>query len=102
MKLKNDAVVSRRQFVNGMTAGLAVAFVSPAALGQQGRPQGQPGQQASGPVGSLQGPSQSRKQAALRQDDPRPPSSSSASVAPSAESAISIGGTKGPSCQRHH
>jgi hypothetical protein len=53
MKLKNDAIASRRQFVGGMTAGLAAAFVPP-TLGQQG-------QQERGPAGSLQGPSQSRK-----------------------------------------
>ena len=33
MKLKNDPLASRRQFVGGMTAGLAAAFVPP-ALGQ--------------------------------------------------------------------
>ena len=54
MKPEDDASVSRRQFVGGVTAGLAAAFVPP-ALGQQG-------QQESSLAGSLQGPSQSRKQ----------------------------------------
>ncbi|SOD40285.1 SDR family oxidoreductase [Nitrosovibrio sp. Nv4] len=45
MKPEDDASASRRQFVGGMTAGLAAAFVSPAF-----------GQQESGPAGSLQGP----------------------------------------------
>ena len=45
-----DAIASRRQFVGGVTAGLATAFVPP-AFGQQGR-------QESGPAGSQQGASQ--------------------------------------------
>ena len=45
MKPEDDASASRRQFVGGMTAGLAAAFVSPAF-----------GQHESGPAGSLQGP----------------------------------------------
>ena len=53
MKLKNDPLASRRQFVGGMTTGLAAAFVPP-ALGQQG-------QQQSHPAGSRQGPGQSVK-----------------------------------------
>jgi NAD(P)-dependent dehydrogenase (short-subunit alcohol dehydrogenase family) len=53
MKLEDDASVSRRQFVGGMTAGLAAAFVSP-AFGQQGQ-QGQP-------AGAAKGHSQSVKQ----------------------------------------
>ncbi|SHL54904.1 hypothetical protein SAMN05216428_103176 [Nitrosospira sp. Nsp11] len=57
MKPEDDASASRRQFVGGMTAGLATAFVSP-AFGQQG---------------SLQGPSQSRKQDPTTQY-PAPPS----------------------------
>ncbi|MGH8685804.1 MAG: SDR family oxidoreductase [Nitrosospira sp.] len=54
MKLKNDAIASRRQFVGGMTAGLAAAFVSP-AFGQQA-------QQESVSAGSLQRPSRPVKQ----------------------------------------
>jgi NAD(P)-dependent dehydrogenase (short-subunit alcohol dehydrogenase family) len=54
MKPEDDVVASRREFVGGMTAGLAAAFVSP-ALGQQG-------QQEIGGTSSLQGPRQSRKQ----------------------------------------
>jgi hypothetical protein len=54
MNTEEDASASRRQFVGGMTAGLAAAFVSP-ALGQQG-------QQESRPAGSLQGPSRPGKQ----------------------------------------
>jgi hypothetical protein len=49
MKPEDDASASRRQFVGGMTAGLATAFVSP-AFGQQGQ------------QGSPQGLTQSRKQ----------------------------------------
>jgi NAD(P)-dependent dehydrogenase (short-subunit alcohol dehydrogenase family) len=49
MKPEDDASTSRRQFVGGMTAGLATAFVSP-AFGQQGQ------------QGALQGRSQSGKQ----------------------------------------
>jgi NAD(P)-dependent dehydrogenase (short-subunit alcohol dehydrogenase family) len=54
MKLKNDSIASRRQFVGGMTAGLAAAFVSP-AFGQQG-------QKESARAGSRQGPSRPVKQ----------------------------------------
>ena len=54
MKPEDDASLSRRQFVGGMTAGLAAALVPP-ALGQQG-------QQQSGPPGSLQGRNQFSKQ----------------------------------------
>jgi NAD(P)-dependent dehydrogenase (short-subunit alcohol dehydrogenase family) len=64
MKPEDDASASRRQFVGGMTAGLAAALVPP-ALGQQG-------QQQSRPAGSLQGLSQSRKQDPTTQY-PRPP-----------------------------
>ncbi|MDQ3187187.1 MAG: SDR family oxidoreductase [Pseudomonadota bacterium] len=51
MKLKNDAVASRRQFVGGMTAGLAAAFASPVFA-----------QQETAPAGSLRRPRQSGKQ----------------------------------------
>jgi NAD(P)-dependent dehydrogenase (short-subunit alcohol dehydrogenase family) len=64
MKREDDASTSRRQFVGGMTAGLAAAFVSP-AFGQQG-------QQKNGFAGPLQGPSQSIKQDPAKQY-PAPP-----------------------------
>jgi NAD(P)-dependent dehydrogenase (short-subunit alcohol dehydrogenase family) len=59
MEPEDDASVSRCQFVGGVTAGLAAAFVPPAfgqqeQQGQQGRPR-QPGD-------SLRGPAQSIKQ----------------------------------------
>ena len=54
MKPEDDASASRRQFVGGMAAGLATAFVSP-ALGRQG-------QQENRPADSPHGPSQSLKQ----------------------------------------
>jgi NAD(P)-dependent dehydrogenase (short-subunit alcohol dehydrogenase family) len=54
MKPEDDASVSRRQFVGGITAGLAAAFVSP-AFAQQG-------QQENGAAGSRKGLSQSVKQ----------------------------------------
>ena len=59
MKPEDHASTARRQFVGSMTTGLAAAFVYP-VFAQQGQ-QGQQGQQES-PPGSLQGPSQSRKQ----------------------------------------
>lgn len=51
MKLKNNAMASRRKFVGGVTAGLAAAWVSPAF-----------GQQEGGSVSSLPGHSQSLMQ----------------------------------------
>ena len=59
MKPEDNASASRRQFVGGMTAGLAAAFVPP-AFGQQGQ------------QGSLQGRSQSDKKDPTTQY-PRPP-----------------------------
>ena len=64
MKSKNDASTSRREFVGGVTAGLAAALVPP-ALAQQG-------QQQSGAAGLPQGPGQSVKRDPTKQY-PAPP-----------------------------